>query len=51
MAIELTTELSAALFIVGGIIVIAVPEIIAYIIGAVLILKGVIDLFEGIENK
>jgi hypothetical protein len=32
--------------IVGGIIVIAVPNIIAYVIGAVLIIKGLIDLFE-----
>ena len=43
--------ISSAMLIVGGIIVIAVPAIIAYVVGAVLILKGLVDLAEGMGEK
>ena len=37
--------------IVGGIIVIAAPHILAYVVGAILILKGLIDLAEEMGKK
>ena len=42
--------LSSALLIVGGVIVIGVPAILAYVVGAVLILKGLVDLAEGMSK-
>lgn len=42
----LSKEVSAGIFIVLGIAIIAMPQLIAYLVGAALIIKGLFELSE-----
>jgi uncharacterized membrane protein HdeD (DUF308 family) len=42
---ELSVEVSSAVLILAGVAVIAWPHLIAYLVGLVLIFKGIVDIF------
>lgn len=47
----IATEISAAILIIAGIAIIAMPNLIAYIVGGALVLKGLLDIAEIMAKK